>query len=236
MENGGYLPFCVKTALYEAEYMVNFDEVVFNLTIDLTAGIGNFKLSVDLERKEADEHTDTLDYSSYVYAYLCTDDRKEITNPPPFSQGSVMSICVTSTDTSYVLIDEIQSLTVKQDEAQFDAITNGKPTVTSLVASDGKDCILDVCNAKVMLLAKFFEVDAPNDIAIIGSVKMRFPSSPTRRFLKASLGSGSVPDVNEGSFGINVKLEKPRDVVSSASKNSVMIYSVIGAIIFSVIF
>jgi len=222
--------FCIKTALYDGEVMVNFNELLFNMTVDLTAGIGNFKLNADINRETADQVEGELGFSQYVKAYRCGENRKELVNAHALSQGGILNICVTSTDNSYVKINKVQTLEVKQGGVtKFEAVKDGEATVDSLVVTDGDDCVYNVCKTKLIVLAVFFNVDLPYDIDVMGSVELALVGLTTNRALEALVNPASASNMKIESLHLNIKLEKsPEDASVALKKYPISLLSFVG--------
>lgn len=229
----GEFAFCVRGELYALPddnvtngMLVNFDETVFNITVDTE---GEFTSDVDLVREDASEVEDSFDYGNFVEVYQCDENRDPISDVA-LSQGSLLTVCVGSKDESVVLVEEIKDLELTQvitgGSNEFTAIEDGGVVYDSLVTMN---CVNGVCQVQMMLVGKFFAEDDPNDVTLSGSVKLYLPGSSTaRRYLEVSSSKRGL-EATEGGFEMNIKVESVSQTDSSSGhKNMVIAYVLAG--------
>jgi hypothetical protein len=184
----GSFGFCVKGEVYELadstnitdRFVVNFHETVYNLTMDLNAEVKFDLGGVGVFRVGAEGVDESITYSEFIDAYLC-DEEREVTDPTPYAQGSVLNLCVTSLDDKVVTVTEISDLALSQGDGEvtFNAIEKSAVQYDSLVTSDGTNCPMGVCMVKVVLVATFFSEAVPGDIKVSGSVKLELAGAGT---------------------------------------------------------
>lgn len=194
-EEGGDVHFCLKECLQSENATIVVHCVDTNVTVaaDLTSEFASFNLTADLDRNDAEKVQKKVGYDDYVHAFICDNARKPLENNPPFTQGDALSICVESTKTEIVEIQRIEEMTLIQNEVnKFSAIENGKSTVATLVSTDGDNCLDNICQAKVQLLAMFFSQEDPDDLMVTGQVRLSLALDNIKRHLvedSFSLGS-----------------------------------------------
>merc|ERR1712008_220811 len=81
----------------------------------------------------------------------------------------------------------------------FRAVSDGLPTVTSLVTTDGNKCVGGVCMVRMVVLAKFFNEDF-SFINVIGSVELKMVGDSNTRRLAESID-------NESSTGFDMLIK-----------------------------
>mmetsp|Transcript_49582 Transcript_49582/g.59998 ORF Transcript_49582/g.59998 Transcript_49582/m.59998 type:complete len:1158 (+) Transcript_49582:1-3474(+) len=237
--DGGYFSFCVKNGLYLRDTgleqdMVNFHEMVLNVTVDIHADIG-FQLSVNLDTEEAEKIDKSLRYSDYIEAYHCDENRAKLSNPGPISQGGMFSVCVTSNDRGIIEVAQIVSLDVKQDGVtKFQAVVDGQATVAGLVETDEDSCVEGICKTTMIVIGRFFEDENPGNIQVVGSVEFGRGTS-TGRYLKKSVRDGDMEEENKGSFELNLELDTAGDDKSLGFGNLGMSHFVFCGINFALV-
>jgi len=172
--------FCVRTALHfespaTTENEVNFLETVITLNIDLSAEVNTFEVTVNLERLEAEQDRNDVNYDAFITAYLC-DEYKNVTAGVILNQGDVLSICVSSTEAG-IFVRSFTNLDLLQGGVnKFQAFNGGAMNMLTAANCDG-----GICQAQIQLLALFFEDDEPDDVEVKGVVALGFTSSRARR-------------------------------------------------------
>eukprot|EP00586_Coscinodiscus_wailesii_P010118 CAMPEP_0172493940 /NCGR_PEP_ID=MMETSP1066-20121228/32826_1 /TAXON_ID=671091 /ORGANISM="Coscinodiscus wailesii, Strain CCMP2513" /LENGTH=375 /DNA_ID=CAMNT_0013264441 /DNA_START=45 /DNA_END=1172 /DNA_ORIENTATION=- len=236
LDNGdGNFAFCVRGEQYVLpddnitnSMTVNFEETVYNLTIDTD---GDFSFDVDLARESAEEVDETMSFDEYLKVVQCDENRVELTSPEALTQGSILNVCATSRDATIVLVDQIMELKLTQGGGgnEFIAIDNGAETLKSLVISDGTDCVDGVCMVQMILVSKFFAEDEPEDLTLTGSVKLSIPApSATRRYLEVSRSERGL-EATESGFEMNIEVKsEPQTDSSSVPKNMASAYILAG--------
>jgi len=223
-DDGGYVEFCVKSKLTtSSSLIVNFHESIVNITVDLMAGIGNFNLDANLSRTKASNIEEDMNFSRFIYAYQCDDNRDKVEeNAATLTQGDILSICATSNN-ELIKIDQVSELVIKQGtENQFNAIEKGEATNKAL-STNGNTCNEGICMVRVLMLAMFFDTDAPSEIDIAGSVKLSVVGSSAGRYLQKSMEGYAEVEETIGTFDFHLNLNKPQEIISSAFKHQVML-------------
>jgi len=230
--------FCIRTGLHydsstAIENEVHFLETVVTLHIDLSAEVSTFEVTADLDRLEAELDQKDINYDAYVTAYLC-DEEKTSVSELSLNQGDILSVCVRSIEGG-VFVNAFTSLDLVQGGViKFQAITGGAINILT-----ENDCDGGICQAKIQLLALFFEEDQPDDLEVIGEVALGFTSSRTRRVeMKALISPPQLlrdthenskrkvqeEDKDTGKFDVSVSLAA-KDHVSSPKESGALTMS-----------
>jgi hypothetical protein len=97
------------------------------------------------------------DYSDEIVVYeFDVNDPEKDTSGKTYTQGSTLTICVTTKDTTLVQVEEFFNLFVTQEDERYNYMRNGlyneditPPNCTSIGSKR-------VCHAELILLARFF--------------------------------------------------------------------------------
>jgi len=214
----------------EKKQVVNFDETAISITVDLTADVGTSDFNVDVEREKANKIKGEIEFSEFVHAFRCSDNKTEIMEHAPIAQGGMLNVCVASTDTSVLKIGSVESMLVKQDgEIKFEAIKDGEVTVSSLVNTD---CANNICMVKMIVIGTFFAVEEPGEINVFGNVELNLVGAAKRRFLEEKNEMIAPEDKVTSVFDMNVLL----DTYGSVSKGNIKNYTLSVWLFASIIF
>ena len=117
---GGYFQVCVETGLLfddeeelngSQDEMVTFKSTLLNVSVSLNAAYEVQEVSV--AREDPTEAEVGTDYSAYVTAFECDENKAEISEGDTYNQGDQISICVTDQDENnddVVEVDEFVDL------------------------------------------------------------------------------------------------------------------------------
>lgn len=182
-DEGGNITICLKECLHTEDnaYVVLCDDTNINLEVDLTGGFASFDLTANLERTEADVVEEEVTYDKFVNAYLCDDAKEPLDSSAVYTQNSILKICVKSSNSDVIDIENIEELQLHQADLMFDAIKGGKSTISTLVR---KNCQNNICQVAIQMLAMFFSDNDPEDLVATGRVRMKFPNADGNRYLK----------------------------------------------------
>lgn len=200
----GNIQFCVRVDLIESEsnLSVNFDETIFNITIDMTKGFEVIDIATD--RDVATNRTEDADINVFVEAYQCDPD-----NLSPVSttmrQGSILSVCIKTNSSNYY-VGTITSFNMTQENSSpvvTEPIDDG--TVNDLTSLDCSKAP-GVCIIRTQMISSYFRTANPGDLNGIGTAVLGFGSPPSsRRLLQEQVDTTS-------SFGVQVPLESSIEV------------------------
>ena len=214
---GGIIDLCLEAAVYLSlngvEERMNFINTNVTLTVEMDA---NFEVvSVDAERKDADEEDVGVDYSDYIQAYQCdsaSPDTPLVAPFPTYTQGSDLTICIRGTDADVTDVSSINSLAVSQaggTSSPFIYVAEGSSVDLEVASVECDQGSTAVCVADLKLLGRFFSVENPGDLTVSGEVLLDFgdgSSSTTRRLSKSMNLSSSA-----GGEGISSSRRRARE-------------------------
>jgi len=237
---GGWFQACVQTYLNftdmstlgcaNSEQKVNFTNTLLNISLSLASEFTSEKNGNEIQKLDVTEEDVDTDYSDEITVFECEDpDPYTQLTGRTYRQGENIMICATTTDTNLVQVEEFNNILVSQGGTPYNYIKNGlyNPEITTPVCLDGTGSNQGrVCYAKLVLLARFFPDNNPNDLTISGSVFVIRDGQRLRRNLQMSLSSpdmkkrketgslvaGSARRINEskegrGDFSLAVRLQ-----------------------------
>mmetsp|Transcript_34114 Transcript_34114/g.41796 ORF Transcript_34114/g.41796 Transcript_34114/m.41796 type:complete len:92 (-) Transcript_34114:171-446(-) len=89
---------------------------------------------------------------------------------------------------------------------------------------------------KMMVIGAFFASEVPEDINIVGSVKLSLTGSPKRRFLEETSDIAAPEDKNNmGTFDLNVHLDTGKSASKAEIKHTAFGVWLFTSIIFSLL-
>uniref|UniRef100_A0A7S3VG66 Uncharacterized protein n=1 Tax=Chaetoceros debilis TaxID=122233 RepID=A0A7S3VG66_9STRA len=185
---GGYASLCIRADLYlsdNKDISMQFLEKRVNVTVDLETASLSVGDDIDMDRTDAVDNADVgLDYSNYVEAYEC--DPSNVSDKSytgTYEQGSVLNICVKSTNPEVIDIETIKNMLVEQDVVdsvigeKYQYIADGE--YNSEIAN--LDCNTytnpKVCIGELSLVSIFFEELNPPSLKV--SVDVIFAANPS---------------------------------------------------------
>jgi len=178
---GGYASLCIRADLYlsdNKDISMQFLEKRVNVTVDLETASLSVGDDIDMDRTDAVDNADVgLDYSNYVEAYECDPSNVSDKNyTGTYEQGSVLNICVKSTNPEVIDIETITNMLVEQDVVdsvigeKYQYIADGE--YNSEIAN--LDCNTytnpKVCIGELSLISNFFEELNPPSLKVSGDV------------------------------------------------------------------
>jgi hypothetical protein len=142
-------------------------------------------LDIDLDRLNATEVTDSVDFDYNVTAFQC-DDNGDVSNEV-LTQGSDVYICVETTAPN-VEIAEIRELTMTQGAFNTTPIVGGIEDPLTQVTIVDKEATI-----RYQIISQFFADPFPDDIVATGSVLLAFTDDSGSRFLRHAKVLPKVP-------------------------------------------
>lgn len=189
-ENGGFITLCIRTDIFltdDKKVSMNFIEKKVNITVDLKSGSVSVKEGVDTNRDEAATEKDiSFDYSIYLETYECDTNKAgdKTANAVTYEQGSVLNICIQSTNSEIIEVESITNMLIEQDVdtdgKNFMYISNGNYNDDITYVDCDTNSSPNICISELNLLAMFFEEANPPDLKISGSVSITVASGEPR--------------------------------------------------------
>ena len=189
-----YLKFCVRFSLYNNypyyadSVEINFLETQVTLWVNLVDG---FSITGNIvQEKQAAEKT-AYD-AFYVESFLCDQNNIEISVIQPFTQGSIVRVCVRPTFQAVAsggYMRAIDDFHFYRGQISQDAVVDGMPSSDGLTDVNCQPGSL-VCSFETLLYAYFFRVAGL--VSGEGTATLQFgAASSSRRYLR-NLGADSV--------------------------------------------
>jgi hypothetical protein len=209
----GLISMCIRLDLTlgdPADTSVNFHETVMDVTVGLLQG---FEITnIDLDRVNATEVTDSVDFEYNVTACHCDGIYGDCVNDV-LTQGSDVYLCVETTAPN-VEIASIRDLTMAQNSFNTTPIENGIEDPLTETSIDGKEATI-----RYQIISQFFEDPNPDDIVATGSVLLAFTDDNGTRFLRhAKVLPAAARELNDvEGFNVRMSVESANPETSGAA-------------------
>lgn len=226
----------LKDMLQNGSFLSNLKE---ELTEQGLTEVKNVTLPVDtfepndfVDNSKYETKTDfvelSVSYDSYIRAFQCNENFEEVPSPPALTQGSVLQVCVVSTEKDTLNVEAITDLTLSQsgNSLAVDVVKDNK--AVAAIARTNCEESLGICQARVQMFAGFFRTSDPPPLLVNGRILMGFSSSDRRNLqMRGVFNSPSGVDPESESFKMEIKLAQQREISGGTTKSILLAFSLI---------